>query len=87
MHFTRSFLISALAAAPATASWFGERSVKNPGRFEMQLQRKSSLRSLTTRGDGDEAVSTIYNGTDWVTEVNLGGQKVILQIDTGSADL
>lgn len=66
-------LLLALAALPAAA--------KN---FEMKLERRSRVVNKET---GDIAVAPIYNGTDWVTTVDLGGQKLVVQIDTGSADL
>ena len=58
------------------------------GSFTLNLERRDRARSKDTsnvRGDG--AVGAIFNGTDWVTAATVGGQQVIMQIDTGSADL
>ncbi len=77
MRQTLSLLAAAaLAVAPTVLA----------GHFTVPLERRS--RALSARGQkGDDAVGTIYNGTDWVTSVNLGGQDLVVQIDTGSADL
>ena len=83
MHWTRALLVSALATGQTTASLLTSRSAKPIGRFTLPLQR----RSVERRASGDEAVATIYGGTDWVTSCNLGGQDLRVQIDTGSADL
>ena len=76
-------LLSFLALGSTTASSLTSRSAKPIGRFTLPLQR----RSVERRATGDEAVTTIYGGTDWVTSANFGGQDLRVQIDTGSADL
>ena len=84
MHLTQALLVSALAAGPAAASFLTSRSNKPIGRFTLPLER----RNVEVRAaQGDESVATIYNGTDWVTSANFGGQDLRVQIDTGSADL
>ena len=83
MQLTQALLVCGFAAGSLAASAPGPRSENRIGRFTLPLQR----RNIAARSRGDEAVATIYDGTDWVTSANFGGQDLRVQIDTGSADL
>ena len=85
MHWTQALLLSAYAVGPSAATYLTARSGEPIGRFTLPLERRTL--KIEERATGDEAVATIYGGTDWVTSANFGGQDLRVQIDTGSADL
>jgi hypothetical protein len=77
MHLQAALLVSALTAGSAAAS------SGRIGSFTLPLER----RQVSKNEQGDEAVTSIYGGVDWVTGIKLGNQDMRIQIDTGSADL
>lgn len=89
MRFQDSLILSAASAYTVAAASAPVLDGERIGRFTLELEPRAWRReTIVKRSEsGDEEVVNIDDGINWATNVNLGGQDLRVQIDTGSADL